>query len=180
MVLDPERKFADTTGSVLVDNMGFVAFLNGAFQGVGSTQRIGLQHLNVSIYVQWMWLISTGNDAAYVRLALVHDKQPNGSLMAVTELWQNTASTLATMGNRVLGSALRFTVLWDKKQFLEFGHQQARGRMFKRIRLKSRFTDASGGITSIASGALILVAITDVSGTATPNVRFTTRTRFVG
>lgn len=184
VALDPERK---NIGGIFTRNVSFngtVDLLNGVPQGVTANERLGRQHLNLSMLLKYRVTMNPVlSIPTLVRVALVWDKQANMQLMVAQDLWDQTQTIYAPLGGRLLLNGLRFKVLWSRTHRVDLGDQMRWHQRFTRFRLKTRYVGAQGAITNITSGALYLVMISDADNTVADSIPILDvfhRLRFVG
>lgn len=179
LVLDPERKVGDINQSQESSDQGLINFVNNIAGGNENTQRIGIQHVNLSSLLTANVDINGGIVPTNVKCWLVWDKSPNGLQMTFAQLLQSVGA--ATTSARNLQFSLRFRVLWSRSITLDIFNQNKRFKVFKRMRLKSRWLSPVNGIANLQTGALYFLHISDIDALDNPPiVDFSHRLRFVG
>ncbi len=178
--LDPEKKTAEFVATVAPDTTGIVSFVNGVALGSSPNERIGLQQMNVSNFCRYRILIDAGTTSQIVRVALVLDLQPRGTLPPLMDIWILATSNFGVLSGRNIQLALRYKVLWSRTHILDLQHQIIERQVVKPLHFKTRYGAAGGAIADVTTGALYFVCISDQLGGTVPEVRFFCRTRFVG
>lgn len=183
VVLDPERKVNDVeVGTFAVSAIGSSFLLNGIAQGSGNNQRQGLQHIGLSQLVTYTLDINatTGSNQE-VKVALVLFKQPAGTGLLIPNIWDNTGGPSAVIAHRNLQNALRFKILWTRTHRLDLANQTVNRVVMRRMRLKTRYLTAGGGVANQSTGALYLVVLSSTNTVADqPTCLAQCRYRFVG
>lgn len=101
----------DTTyTNVPINTTHSIVLLNGCIQGTGIAERFGRRIRNVSVHIKGILHNDTNTKTNHCRLALVWDKQANGTAPTQAEIWSQTG----TAGMRNPDNFRRFTVLWDE------------------------------------------------------------------
>lgn len=172
-----ELKYKDTAAA----NVGIPAtwnliLLNGIAQGTDYTERIGRQSTMKSILFNGNTFPTTTMSAnAYqgtmVRFAIIYDTQPNGVAPAGTDIFiANTTLSPINLVNRD-----RFRVLMDvRKQIGSFlltatpalsagSPANTYWSKYKKCNLDEQFSGTANTISSISTGALYLLFISDNS-----------------
>jgi len=188
---DQEMKFIDTnfTELVILDAIGSPATIdavNFIAEGTTDQTRIGRRAKMISLYLQFQ-MDRDGADAlltTYIRLIILWDKQPNGSLPS----WQNILKSQGTANTKVemlapnnLANSKRFDTLLDKR-FVLGSNGFLEGKTWKKYMRLNRTTQYNGAgatIAQIATGSLIL-AFASSNVANFPTVSGTARLRFVG
>jgi len=172
----PEKKFSDI-GSLLPVT-GNVILLNGLEQGTGYDQRIGRNVMLRSVHLKFQV-----NGAPYnagtpsfspgclVRVLLVWDQQPNGTLPSIGEIFQSTTPGLLPLQGMNMANSQRFKFLFDRRYVLSNADENNRAgwkwecfdETFQKLNLKVGYSDTSTGtISDIETGALYWVQVTDI------------------
>lgn len=114
--MNPEKKFVDIGLSTLPAVTGTVDLLSLVPQGPEESQRVGRKISITNINIKGHILLS-GTTAAVtanrVRIAVVWDKQSNGTAMTAAQVW-NIAGTADINAYRALDNIGRFVILYDK------------------------------------------------------------------
>jgi len=164
---------------------------NDIFQRVGRIVFLKTISLKASFCPPATWvagsaptatLISTTSQAiTSCRILLVYDRQFNAALpdksAVLAKLGDSGVAAaggiVSSQSNYNLGNRGRFLVLSDKQYRIDgVFNRQVDVRIFKRLNLKTVFNDATSGVASIMTGALLLLAVSDqpmVDGTAIGN-----------
>lgn len=182
-----ELKYKDhDEASYALNTTGSVVHLNGVAVGDDNNTRDGRQIYNKSIHV--MGQIATANPAidntieVFARLMIVWDSQPNSGAIATIA---NILTSATSMAHLNLDNRERFTILKDCKYVLGLrdGDMASAPNTYlvdEFIDLKNVKTTYSGttdAIGSIATGALLLVAIGDEAA-SNYRARVSARLRF--
>lgn len=183
LVLDPERKFIPFADDMTITSDGEVSFLNGAIQGTSIGQRQGMQHLNVSLVLQYRLTIAPTAvlEPQMVRLALIWYKNPRGAALDLADVWQAGGTAFAPQGLRDLEEALNYKVIWSRLHKMDLAHQIVTATVMRSMRRITRYSTIAGGFADVTSGSLWFAAISDRNvPQILPSVQFVTRVRFVG
>jgi len=175
--------------------------LNGIQMGDGPNQRDGRQYSILSVHIRGYCFVSsykantTPIPDTIFRLALVHDKQTNGTQMDPLNVFIGGAAT-SINGFRNLEYTQRFTVLEDMT-FVKTGESQVSvansfdnglklipfviNKSFK-TPIKVQTTGAGATVASIIDNSLHLIGTTTTEGGSVGLTRITywSRIRFVG
>lgn len=180
VTLDPERKFMDNLGeNVAVHTLGFIILLNDIQGGSTLRERIGIQQINMSSFLTINMRIGAAAVPVTLKFWLVFDNQPNGALLTLGTLLQ--ADLSPTVSPRNLFESLRLKVLWSRKYQVDPFNQNRKFSIVKSMRKKTRWNGAAAGIANLRSGALYLVAVSDIlAANNPPEIDFYHRLRFVG
>ncbi len=184
-----ELKFLDLASATYAcDTTGTVTALNLVAQGDDDNNRIGRQIYCKSIRVIGHFIpqSATATASTLARVMLVWDSQPNGALATITQILN--ASTSLTHTN--LDNRERFTILRDTftplGSFSNTASQAVSGAptvacINEYIKLggqKVTYSNTTGVIGSVATGALLMVTISDLASGTGYNFNATTRLRF--
>lgn len=140
----PEKKFFDVIytaytlapGNPLIGpimNEDLAGNTGGIIQGSGATQRIGSKIALESIQLKLVartpcFILANMTTAAHVpvnpqyRVVLIHDKQANGTVASVADIFSDDTSSIANDGatqSRNLSNISRFSILYDKVHTLK-------------------------------------------------------------
>ncbi len=183
MTLDPERKLVDVNNDtgLLMNFNGSTTLLNSTTAGINNMQRLGIQQLNMSSLFNATMDINTGILPVTIKVWLVWDKQPQGVALTPFDVLQVTGNAGIVTSARRLANALRVRVLWTKRVQLDVFNTIKQISIFRRLRFKTRYVAALGGVAQMESGALWLMTASsiDVAGVQ-PRIIFNHRLRFVG
>lgn len=185
-----EYKFVDVSlgtggtggGSLTLNSGGAATFtlLNGLALGTSAFQRIGNKIAMKSLY----WSLAFGQNAldadpatdtnvvnSPVRMMIVYDKQPNGSLPVVGDLLSafsgianTTARAIDINSPNNLNNKDRFVVIADKRFVLSSNGNSSRFiKKYKKLNTSVAYKSGAtvGDITDITSGSLYFVAFRD-------------------
>lgn len=167
-----EMKHADVNyaGITLNATNTSVTLLNGISSGVESYNRIGTKIDPYSVYLNFQAVnnATTAGAWQWLRVALIWDRQPTGTLPTYSEIFQNVnaAGTTSVEGQagRNSDTTDRFYTIANKELFLTPKDSNSGGRwmqfgsIYKSLKgLKQQFKGTSAAIGSISTGALYLV-----------------------
>lgn len=162
--MKPEKKNYDaagSTGNVAGGNAwSEIDHVNPIPTGTSGSERIGRKIQMKS--VQLRWISSTTSNNAPVRIAIIYDKNPSGSLPIVSDIWG--ADNFNALS--VLANSERFIMLADEVHNASFGGSlsggtQQAGTIFRKINLPSMWSGTtSGAITSQTEGAVYIMSST--------------------
>lgn len=156
----PEKKNVDaliTTGFAAAATTGTITLLNGIDDGATATTRVGRKVDMSSLqFIFKCNMATTTTGAAPLRCVVVYDKQTNGVLPAITDIFAQDSIT-APMN---LANSKRFIVISDKiyNGIGTAGPQSLIDKQYYRINLPVEFNDNSTAtITSINTGSIYLI-----------------------
>lgn len=190
----PEPKFLDgnATGTA-INASGALFAINVTGQGTtayGSTARIG-QKINMkSVCVRGIAANTTANLSAStglnngtdgVRVAIVYDKQPNGSLPQYSDIYNTASGSYSAFAQRNVSTLDRFDVIKEDWIVLCSGGPNAgMFNMYVKLDLETRYnTGNTATISDVISGALYVVFCDqNINSNLPTNVQYTTRVKF--
>lgn len=149
---------------------GTIILLSSIAQGAGDNQRIGKFIHYHSMNMNYYYYTTVANITRSVRVVLVYDKQPNGTLPASTDILETTSPfSLFKEVNRN-----RFNILFDKIHYIDrqdtvgyASRPNNGGQNNVRISLKGKkacFYGATSGIADLSVGAIYLLLVSDGTG----------------
>lgn len=153
--------------------------INLCAQGTTATQHIGRKSVLTSVLIRG-WL-QFGVTYGPCRIVVIYDKETNGALPAVTDIFA-IGDSMSPMN---LANSDRFIVVADHSPFLLQG--QATGtsnimnyEIYRKMRLPCQFNDTTTAtITAINTGSLLVCcALSDTASTVNAQETYT-RVRFV-
>lgn len=168
-----------------------VTLLNGVATGVESYNRIGTKIDPYSVYLNFQ--VTNDSTAAgawnWLRVSLIWDRQPTGTLPTYSEIFQNVnaagTTSVAGLVGRNSDTTDRFYTIANKELFLtpkdanSGGRWMQFGSIYKSLKgLKQQFKGTSAAIGSISTGALYLVLAGGSDATNTTTVFTDTRFRY--
>lgn len=182
IALDPERKSLDFAFSqdpiTLTPGPLSIRLINPTGEGVGPDERIGRQALTLSFQIMFRVEIGPGaTNAQVVKFWLLHTKQPQGTILAVNDFLSDPAAP--TVSPRSLENIGQHRVLLSRTLRVDPDNFIRTGRVFKHLRIKSRWNSPMGGIANLESGALWFVILASVNANP-PIFTAVMRVRFVG
>lgn len=152
-----EKKNIDTSGST--GNVGTNQFseldhLNVVGQGTSANTRVGRKIQMKSIFLRW--ITSTGLNAAPIRIVLIYDRNPQGALPNIGEIF--LADSFNAMLN--LANSDRFVVIADEVHNSNYavGAAQYAGTIYRKLNLDAVYSQTAGDITSQTSGAIYAIS----------------------
>jgi len=186
-----------------------VPLFGGITQGDGANNRDGYKIVLLSIelhgQIRWNGLTTVLSTLDPVDLFVVLDKQPNGSVAALSEVFTTGATGddyCSTSLVRNMVNAKRFRILWHKRLFRPVGAagagpSTAAGttngdvivpsvmKLFKWFKKMKRIieytvTDTTGISTSIVRNAIHLYAIVSDENASVKQINYQVRCRFIG
>lgn len=156
--------------------------LNGVPQGTSSAGRIGRKLHCHSLLLRLTPAVSTPfNGTPRVRVLVVHDNAPNTLNPTVSDILANSASSESPMN---LGNADRFRIICDYYTNKEgFSAMSTSGvpeePVFRKFSIDSTYgPGATGLITDITKGAILLLATTNMLNANLPTLIVNSRVRF--
>lgn len=180
LVINPERKNLDNTGTLSPTSSGVAVALNVPSQGSGVNQRQGRSITILSVLLNWCTIIDSDNVIPMCyRVSLVLDRQPNSTAVTLTDIYNGVGSILAPMSVRNLEQGMRFKVLKTRTFRLGPAQTSATGKFFKRLHINTRQNGAGGGIATAETNVLYLILMADQAANP-PVTTFVSRLRFIG
>jgi len=179
-----ELKWLDTPYSaVTFNNTASIVLLNGISQGVTVITREGNLLYPTSLQVKLKISMPSVSDALSVltttkpiryRMLVIHDKQPNGAIFTVADLFDQTAGANDTFNPYNRNYSKRFRIVYDRiynSSLIEKSatdlHQYKSGSITVRKRLRRngpiKYIGTGNTISSIGTGSLWLVLLGESS-----------------
>lgn len=206
--LKPEIKTVDVINNgsppntFVLSSTPTISLLNGIAEGTGTFNRVGRRcHMKSLRFTGWIGFTAlAGNGAGeLIRLMIVYDRQPNGSLPAATDVLQSLdqAGNNSTSVYDGLNTANfeRFRVLRDIKWSIpdtgvagaagpnQLQTIQASSTVDFFIKLKDlevHFSGNGGTITNISTGTIFLLGIgSQAAASAAFRMNYVTRLRYI-
>lgn len=182
-----------------LNTTGAVTLINGLDPGNFPYQFLGRKITLKSVALDWcLTFVRAIGNIDQGRVAIIYDKQPNGILPAIADIFQDIDSTGATSTSAMSGMNLnngdRFRVICDRRLCLPLINDTATtaiafpsdkndlaGNVFRKMSMDTTFNlNGDSTILSIDTGALYLVTFGDTTAgsegfslTAKTRVRFT-------
>lgn len=177
-----EFKVVDAYSTITADTSTSVALLNGIAPGTGLDQRVGRQVTMRSVQLKYAVNPTTSTNIAdqIVRVVLVHDKQPNGTACAATDVLQYAT----VFAPRNVDNRRRFTILYDRTHYINSYGETGSGtniqQYYHRLRHPVIFNSGSAGtVADIVTGSMYLIVLGTYSpGASASNVSYYSRIRF--
>lgn len=161
----PELKDVNTVSTLappLTSSFTAPTLINGIAQGVGNNERVGRKVNIKSISLRYTHSPTSGGPDSQVRIAIVYDKQANGSLPSAVDIF-NQSNFLSHL---TLANADRFVVIMDE---ISVSSQSSAlnisGSRYTKCNLETIFAGTTSGIASINSGALMILAANNADPT---------------
>lgn len=173
-------KAQDTLINYTTTNTGDVQLLNGIANGFSFFNRVGSQVSNTRCEYRYA-LDNTLNDvAAITKIAFVWDSQPDGTLPAYTDIFQDSTGFSDYTSPENWGNGHRFTILQEFYVNLNMGEVLTFADMDElSLRgLVSTYTGSAGAMANVTSGALYHVTCSDKAVGSSPTFRQTSRVYF--
>jgi Geminivirus coat protein/nuclear export factor BR1 family. len=168
-----ETKFIDTSPNPTLTQavstwVSTPILLNGCIQGTEATQRLGRKITMTSLYAKINLTMSTTTTlGGYVRVAVVYDKQANGTAPGITDVFLNN---LITSPNN-LSNRDRFVKIVDMETPIisTSGDPICTLEIYRKLNLETCFnTGNAGSIGDITSGSLYLYVCNNASFQTAP------------
>lgn len=181
VVRGPEKKNIDiftTFAPPLASAFSAFQHLNPCAQGTASSERVGRKILMKS--VQWRGIFHTSNSepASQHRVVVIYDKQPNGALPSVSDVF--SGGTFVSPMNLVYAD--RFVVVHDEiTDSSQSSALNISDKRFTKVNLEALYSGTGGTISANTSGSL-LMSVSNNAGTITGTVTAVdmyTRVRYI-
>lgn len=182
----PEKKVLDLAFAAYpCDTTGSVTLLNGIAAGDDFNQRDGRKIKITDVQIQGMVSATDAStDDTYCLVMLVYDKQPNEGLATIAQIFSQANSTsFMNLNNRE-----RFKILSTDRVALSRNNATATTAVgscnqtiinrYIKTELVTVFDAATGAITDITHGAVLLVTLGDVAVGSGGSYFASTRVRF--
>lgn len=151
-----------------MNTTGSVTLIPSIPQGSATNERIGRKVTLKSIQMRGYAVSNATTLVTYCRVMIVYDRQPNKALAGITDIL-DSADSLSFPNS---GNSDRFRTLYNKS-FAVVGNNTTGGQQteksmhvmdwFKNVNLPVQYaTGASGAITNITTGSLLLVTCGNV------------------
>lgn len=174
--MNPEMKAVDATGTIAFNNLspgsGHTILCNATTQGTDRHNRVG-RRINIKSVNVKMYIYSSQASPAIIddllRIALVWDEQPTGTLPTLQEYWQDTSVAGVTSSNMLshnnLNNSARFRMLRTLTVLVNAEAQMTetnQGRAFiewnTKLNLITQYNVGNtGNITDFTTGAIYLI-----------------------
>lgn len=176
MLLNVEYKNNDIPETSLsVINSGTLISLNHLSQGDTKSTRTGDSVLNKSLVFKYYITPSPSAVDTYIRLVLIYDKYPNGTMATIDEIFKEARIT----GHLKIASASRFHVF---KEFLisvnASSSENTIAKYYKKFNNHTKYNGTNGGTNGIMSGQMLLYAISN-QPLNLPVLSYSTRVRYI-
>lgn len=176
MLLNVEYKNRDIVETSLsVINSGTLISLNHLAQGDTKSTRTGDSVLNKSLIFKYYITPSPSALDTYVRLVLIYDKYPNGTMATIPEIFNEARIT----GHLKIASASRFHIL---KEFLisvnASSSENTIGKYYKEFNNHTKYNGTNSTNNGIMSGQMLLYAISN-QPLNLPVLSYSTRVRYL-
>lgn len=183
-LVKPELKFDDLQSGVNA-NVSFdapiITSLNLVAQGDNVSDRIGNSIRIMGVRTQFMlnWNSTTAGNQP-VRVLLVLDKQCNGALFTLTDLFEDPTVTDSLISPFDMDEKFRFMILKDSVFTLHPDRQAITVKWHKKFNHIIRYGDTAGTIANVSSKNLVLVMFSAIAEASNPpTVTHTNRITFI-
>lgn len=186
MAVKPEMKFKDLTAATYVgDTTGTVTLLNAIDSGTELNNRLGDRVALTGLQIRGVVAAgSTGSAPVQATFAIIYDRQPQGALPAITDIY----TAIASAAFQTTSSRDRFKILgrWNHVVMGVFAtpttgceERQIDLHLFFREQVTYTTSQSSGAIGNIKTGGLYLLTYGDLAAsTAAPNFSLRFRLNF--
>lgn len=171
-VINIEYKYVEgNVQNTASDYNGLYAIMNTISQGTTDTTRIG-DSLKVQRLVLRGHFDRNGQDA-YVRLILLWDQDNKTS--TASDILAYSGGSNAPMSPKIYDKRFQTKFLWDKEFKVNSSNPQAKFEMNLPINLHTQYDSAS---STVVTGKLVLLAISNVVTTNVPTISYISRLTF--
>lgn len=140
---------------------GTLTLLNGLAQGLDVNQRIGRQVAWRSLQIRCA-VDCECTDNVHLRVMIVKDRQADATAPTLDGILDNTLGRGYVNCMRNLNNRMRFQILQDKTySFSPSGSTSKEIKLYKKMFIKTQYTDSAATIASIATNSLYIVAVSD-------------------
>jgi len=176
-----EKKFFDVNDTTDVTTTGTVTPLNIIRLGSDDFNRVGRKLLVKSIQVRTRMALENTANGSTIRMALVYDKQTNGALPAIADIWDTGTAASPELAMNNLNNRDRFSILMD--EVIQLDQAQAisySNKFYKKVNLECVYGIDAATIAEISTGGLYWVTIGSVAaGTTDVDQSTTIRLRYM-
>lgn len=172
--LNVEKKYNDVTVSSNPSSSGALSTLAGVGQGDTASDREGISVKWTSIHMQCSLIMHNSATHTIVRMMILIDKQPNGSLASITDVLES--ADINSFNNK--NNAYRFKTLMNRKYTLNSEYPEKSAKFNRKLSLHTRYTGSASSVSAINSNNIIFLIVSD-EATNTPSVNLEFRLRFV-
>lgn len=170
-----EKKFFDSTDTNDVTTAGNITPINLVRLGNDDNNRIGRKIVVTSIQVRARFGLEAAANASAVRCALIYDKQTNGALPALSDIYDTGSAASAEQSMHNLNNRDRFVVLYDEIFQLDQAQKITHSfKYYRKVQLETVYGADGATIAEISTGALYWVTIGSFAAGATDVDQFTT------
>lgn len=144
---------------------GGITCVNEVRQGAAAYNRVGNKILIKSVDFRCVLnLQGTGPTYSFCRVVLVHDKQPFGAFPNFSDIFSDNVSTAPDFSSGLnMASKDRFVVLRNHVLSFDSYNKTAVLHDYVKCKVETVFRSDSGNIGDLSSGALYLIAFTNLS-----------------
>lgn len=176
-IVNAEKKeFQTTQSTVSYSNAGFLSNLNLITEGNDTNQRNGRSIKAASIMVRFTHQLNTSATVpCRIRVMMLIDTEFDAVLPSTTDVLQSS-DTLSPL-NILTTDPGRFKVLRDKSYSLYANRPSIAPKFFCKLNHHIKFVGATGTNADCASGAVLLLFITD-AGVNVPTFSYNARLRY--
>lgn len=175
-LLNVEFKLFDhVETSTAVGNSGTLVSLNNMAQGDNSNNRGGLSVRNKTLQFKYYCEQHASATNTFVRIVLLIDKNPNGSLVSVSDIFSENRIT-GHLHNKHLQ---RFNILSEQLISLNASSTDGSiGKKFIRLENHTKYDESAEQNDNIERNQILLYMISN-EATNTPTVHWSTRLRYI-
>lgn len=153
-----EKKSLDTASSLappLTATFTTPVLLNGLASGAGTNERVGRKVTIKSVSLRYIHDATGSDPASQIRIAIIYDKQPNGALPGVTDIF-NLGNFISHLN---LSNSDRFVVIMDEiSDSAQSASLNISGKRHVKCNLETIYGAGTNGISAINSGSLMILA----------------------
>lgn len=175
-LLNVEYKVTDIVETTqAVDSSGVLISLNNNAQGNGAQQRSGNSVLNKTLQLKYYCTQHASATNTFVRLVLLLDKSPNGTVTTINDIFSETRIT----GHLDIEHMHRYRILSEQLISLNASsHDNVIGKKFHQLKFHTKYEGSDSTENGIEKNQLLLYMISN-EATNTPSVHYSTRLRFI-
>lgn len=180
----PEKKSIDVTTSYTPSGGTWQGptLINGIAQGVGNSERVGRKTVMKSVMMR-----SVSSTDGPFRIMIVYDKQANGATPAVTDIVDNdsfnafqnlqNSDRFVIVADEICQGAPIGSITTVSPGAPDLSHTSC--ERYQKMNMEELFLGTGATITSIASGALYVMAVAHNSTAASQSHAIRTRVRYI-
>lgn len=178
--VDRELHHRNFLQNQIVQSTPVITLISGIPEGEDELERQGIQVTFRSM--KFRQVMFRGNTDAFMRTTIVVDKQSNGALPGVGDLYENNGSSSQQMVSPFDNNfAKRFTIFYDRTRTFTANAASAQQvvRFGRKLSHRGRWLTGGNTIADVASGAIVMFQIgTQAAVNASPTVETSIKLRF--